>query len=573
MEQIRLFNDDCLIAIKELPDNSVDSIVTDPPYHLTSSKNSNKGFMGKEWDGGDIAFRTEIWEECLRVLKPGGHLLAFGGTRTYHRMAVAIEDAGFSIRDQIMYIYGSGFPKSYNIGKAIDKIQGNEREVVSEKKGIYKIDNANKLVYGKESRKQTDDGYKIETITKGKSEWEGWGTALKPAVEPLVLARKPFNGGVAENVLSWGTGGLNIDESRIPTDDNLNGGAYAKNPTKQKENAPSFYTSVTNKDFIQPEGRFPANVIFDEEAGKILDKQSGYSKSAVFDSEKYNSISGWKTANIYGGGKDLENISGFNDEGGASRFFYCAKASKKDRNEGLESYIELFTSTIKLLYYTEKNLWEKEDQKTNLVDMDTSLQKVIEEYGVQLKNDLKWNTGLYGNYIMEQLQKDMTSIIKMETNLTTILQTLNLLIEKNTKIYIQGLLGEMVKDIKFVKDVEQKNTVVNITLQKMDGYWQNVNLVELNKVWSIRKVEGKSTHPTIKPTKLMEYLIKLITPKGGVVLDPFMGSGSTGKAAIKNDFNFIGIEREKEYFDIAKARIEHAKGSGLFKPEINQDEL
>jgi DNA modification methylase len=377
MEQIRLFNDNCLIAIKELPDNSVDSIVTDPPYHLTSItkrfgkedsapakfgtdgafQRASKGFMGKEWDGGDISFRNEIWEECLRVLKPGGHLLSFGGSRTYHRMAVAIEDSGFEIRDQIMWIYGSGFPKSYNIGKAVDKIQGNDREVVGEKvRGDVekaKENGAGYLADPANRNNKKSFGYGTETITKGKSEFEGFGTALKPAHEPIVMARKPFKGSVAGNVLQFGTGGINIDESRI-----------LYNGLKPLGDEPELNT----------DGRFPANVIFDEEAGKILDAQSL----------------------------------------GASRFFYCGKASKNDRNEGLES---------------------------------------------------------------------------------------------------------------------------------------------------------KSTHPTVKPTKLMEYLIKLITPKGGVVLDPFMGSGSTGKAAIKNDFNFIGIEREKEYFDIAKARIEYAKGSGLFKPE------
>ena len=439
MEQIRLFNEDCLVSIKELPDNSVDSIVTDPPYGLS--------FMNKKWDY-DVP-STEIWEECLRVLRPGGHLLSFAGSRTYHRMAVRIEDAGFEIRDQIMWIYGQGFPKSYNIGKAIDKIQGNEREVVGEKP------QRGSLKEGVPFQKNTSK-HLVETITKGKSEWEGWGTNLKPAHEPLVLARKPFKGGVAENVLEWGTGGLNIDGSRIGNE--IMTQTHRIDFSKGvKKGSKSFYEdSWHNGEYIETEpqqGRFPANVIFDEEAGKILDEQSGVSKSAVFDSEKYNSISGWKTANIYGGGKDLENISGFNDKGGASRFFYCAKASKKDRNEGLDNF---------------------EDKASQM------------------------NSGGIGRKI--SVEK------RLETN------------------------------------DENAPTMKNI-------------------------------HPTVKPTRLMEYLIKLITPKGGVVMDPFMGSGSTGKAAIKNDFNFIGIERDKEYFDIAKARIEHAKGSGIFKPDINQNEL
>jgi site-specific DNA-methyltransferase (adenine-specific) len=422
MDQIRLFNEDCLVAIKELPENSVDSIVTDPPYGLS--------FMNKKWDY-DVP-STEIWEECLRVLKPGGHLLSFGGSRTYHRMAVRIEDAGFEIRDQIMWIYGSGFPKSYNIGKAIDKIQGNEREVVGE---------------------------------KVRGEFEGYGTALKPAHEPLVLARKPFKGGVADNVLEWGTGGLNIDESRVGegtgetktiTQKGAKFKTWSDDPLETRWHEQGFNKSEGNSYEVKDLGRFPANVIFDEAAGEILDSQSGYSKSNTKQGNIENKGSGVflkEDGTQATGHKHKVYPNTIQDEGGASRFFYCAKASKKDRNEGLDNF---------------------EDKASQM------------------------NSGGIGRKI--SVEK------RLETN------------------------------------DENAPTMKNV-------------------------------HPTVKPTKLMEYLIKLITPKGGIVLDPFMGSGSTGKAAIKNDFNFIGIEREKEYFDIAKARIEYVKGSGLFAPEINQDEL
>jgi site-specific DNA-methyltransferase (adenine-specific) len=206
-----LLHGDCLEKLKLLKENSIDSIVTDPPYGLS--------FMNKKWDY-DVP-STDIWIECLRVLKPGGHLLSFSGSRTYHRMAVRIEDAGFEIRDQIMWVYGSGFPKSHNIGKAVDKLQGNEREVVgtSDKKSFESWADFTEREFER----------KDNNITKGTSEWEGWGTALKPSHEPIVMARKPLSEKtVAENVLRWGTGGLNIDESRIGTDDNLNGGAYSK---------------------------------------------------------------------------------------------------------------------------------------------------------------------------------------------------------------------------------------------------------------------------------------------------------------------------------------------------------
>jgi DNA modification methylase len=342
---MKLIHGDCLEKLKDLEDNSIDSIVTDPPYGLS--------FMGKKWDY-DVP-SVDIWIECLRVLKSGGHLLAFAGSRTYHRMAVRIEDAGFEIRDQIMWIYGSGFPKSLNIGKAVDK-----------KLGTY----------------------------RGNSEWEGWGTALKPAHEPIVMARKAFKGTVVDNVLEWGTGGINIDDSRIEIDPNDKAQRYGNynvdtsiwGNSKDKKN---FHQYTQTLDIVK--GRFPANVIFDKEAGKILDEQSSE----------------------------------------ASRFFYCPKTSKKDRDEG-----------------------------------------------------------------MEHLQS---------------------------------------KSIKGRDEGQDKTSIA----------------------YKARPTERKNIHPTVKPTDLMLYLIRLVTPKGKTTLDPFMGSGSTGKAAVRGGFDFIGIEREEEYINIAQARIEY----------------
>ncbi|HHW90957.1 MAG TPA: site-specific DNA-methyltransferase, partial [Clostridiales bacterium] len=198
---------DCLEGMKLLDDNSVDSIVTDPPYEL--------GFMGKKWDSTGVAYNVELWKECLRVLKPGGHLLAFGGTRTYHRMTCAIEDAGFEIRDCIQWLYGSGFPKSHDISKAIDKKLGAERKVIARKKKLQSYGYEGNNVYGGD----VDRGG-IQEITAPATpeaqEWEGWGTHLKPANEPIVLARKPISEKtIADNVLKWGTGGINIDDCRI----------------------------------------------------------------------------------------------------------------------------------------------------------------------------------------------------------------------------------------------------------------------------------------------------------------------------------------------------------------------
>jgi site-specific DNA-methyltransferase (adenine-specific) len=297
-----VYHGNSLDVLSTLPSNSIDSIVTDPPYEL--------GFMGKSWDSSGIAYSVDLWSECLRVLKPGGHILAFGGSRTWHRLAVAIEDSGFEVRDTIAWIYSNGFPKSRNL----------------------------------------------------KDEWQGWGTALKPAIEPIVMARKPLVGTVVKNVELYGVGAINIDASRIQSEDapegrSRHGGGVVGAGTSYE---------LPDSESYMPAGRWPANITFDEGTAGLLEYQSE----------------------------------------GSSRFFYVSKASKSDRNEGL-------------------------------------------------------------------------------------------------------------------------GTLVN-------------------------------THPTVKPTDLMRYLINLVTPVGGVVLDPFTGSGSTGKAALLDGFQFIGIELTAEYLPIIKERLQHA---------------
>jgi site-specific DNA-methyltransferase (adenine-specific) len=416
---MRLELGDCLEVLKNIPDNSVDSIVTDPPYGLS--------FMNKKWDY-DVP-STEIWMECLRVLKPGGHLLSFSGSRTYHRMAVRIEDAGFEIRDQIMWVYGSGFPKSHNIGKAVDKLQGNEREVVGMKRsGIVE----GPFGSPDESKKHIED-------TRGNSEWEGWGTALKPAHEPIVMARKPLSEKtVAENVLRWGTGGLNIDDSRIGTEQikSVYGGfTLAKEDGRdiKKNNDWIDNSKVDNKFRTETtEGRWPANIIFDEEAGQVLDQQSGELSKQ---SKSLGNNSGWQDE--YVGGKINKPTPRklYGDKGGASRFFYCPKASKKDRDEGLDGF---------------------EDKLSEISQVNSD--KVLQPNGEYVEHN---------------------------------------------------------------------------------------------------PLPRKNNHPTVKPTALMEYLIKLVTPVNGTVMDCFLGSGSTGKAAIRGGFDFIGIEREEEYIKIAEARIKN----------------
>lgn len=477
-------------VLRSIPSDSVDSIVSDPPYEL--------GFMGKRWDSTGIAYDVTLWAECLRVLKPGGHLLAFGGSRTYHRLVVAIEDAGFEIRDCIMWLYGSGFPKSLAVDKAIDR-QRHDREQVYQVtawiramrdraglsngdidkafgfNGMAKHwtssasqpsvptldripvlldlfgltlddvpDDVRTLIWhangmagepGKawfqremitEKREDMFGEYEVEdvrrsgiankeknvrhTIGASKSveiketapatplaqQWQGWGTALKPAHEPIVVARKPLQGTVADNVTAWGVGALNIDGCRVGGDD----------------------------------GRWPANIILDEEAAQMLDEQSGVSKSGIRTPTGKSILdpnTGWNDNSM----TDI-TTRGFFDSGGASRFFYVAKASRIEREAGLE--------------------------------------------GMPM-------------------------------------------IRESDRVKDDGVGG--------------------------DNPRNRTNNPRINH------------HPTVKPIALMRYLVRMVTPRGGVVLDPFMGSGTTGCAAMLEGMRFIGIDITPEYVDIADRRIQH----------------
>lgn len=392
---VRIITGDCREVLRTLPEASVDAIVTDPPYHLTTGKKGGTGpasvnlespygrarigtgFMGMKWDGGDVAMRPETWAECLRVLKPGGYLLAFGGTRTYHRLACAIEDAGFEIRDQIGWAFGSGFPKSHN---------GN---------------------------------------------WGG--TALKPAWEPICMARKPLIGTVEANWREHGTGALNIDGCRIPVDD----ATYARNASgdrghaDNRERAMDFGMTAGKASAI---GRWPANLIHDgsDEVLAAFPREAG----AAAPVHKRN---GDKFRTAYGAFKGNVDEAGSTfhaDTGSAARFFYAAKASREDRNEGCEN---------------------------------------------MPKKPLNWSSG-----------------------------------------------------------------------EQSPGTFQSEGTDR----------SAHNAHPTVKPADLMRYLCRLVTPPGGTVLDPFMGSGSTGKAAVLEGFSFIGIELSPEYATIAEARIDHARRQG-----------
>lgn len=303
-----VYHGDCLEVLAELPDASVDAVVTDPPYEL--------GFMGKGWDASGIAYRVDLWAEALRVLKPGGHLLAFGGTRTWHRLACAIEDAGFEVRDSIAWMYGSGFPKSLDVSKAIDKAAGAEREVVG------KGHSGKTAIWAPGGMGDFD---LTAPATDAAREWSGWGTALKPAHEPIVVARKPLVGTVAANVLEHGTGALNIDACRIGTTVETwpASRSYQRSETGgrgQKEYQPTA---------AAPAGRWPANVVLDEDQAAELDRQSGVSRSTQGVTPALG-----RSGGILGAAKprpDAGQPMGYADHGGASRFFYVAKAPARER--------------------------------------------------------------------------------------------------------------------------------------------------------------------------------------------------------------------------------------------------
>lgn len=395
MSRYELHLGDCLEVMKGLPDNSVDSIVTDPPYGLS--------FMGKKWDY-DVPEQA-IWEQCLRVLKPGGHLLSFAGTRTQHRMAVRIEDAGFELRDMVTFLYDT----NETAKTLIESLTPEQLKLLD---ATFGRDSMLAWVYG--------SGFPKSHNLKG--DWEGWGTALKPALEPITVARKPFKGTVASNVLAHGTGALNIGGCRVGAETiTQHGRSDGENRSMSGRN----YAEEAGRSW---EGRWPANLIHDG-SDEVLDlfpeTKSGVMKAGT--RRAAQDEPGSVCYGTYGG--NAASADTYGDAGSAARFFYCAKASRKDRNEGLS------------------------------------------DPGPQFQHGT-----------------------------------------------------------------------------------------------TLRKVESASTtgnnHPTVKPTDLMAYLCRLVTPPGGVVLDPFMGSGSTGKAAMREGFCFIGIELDAGYLAIAEARIAHEAGKG-----------
>jgi site-specific DNA-methyltransferase (adenine-specific) len=379
--------------LREMPEASVDAVVTDPPYDF--------GFMGKAWDKTGVAFEPDTWREALRVLKPGGHLLAFGGTRTFHRMTCAIEDAGFEIRDCLSWLYGSGFPKSLDVSTAIDKRLGVERPVVAEEEQYgAKFKLTQQLIdNGGFNDPMRTTFTRTGPATPEAAHWTGWGTALKPGWEPIILARKPVAGAIAINVLAHGTGGLNINACRTGSD------------------------------------RWPANVALDDEAAAMLDRQTGNLTSGR--NAVRRQVGSFLEHGGLGKAGDVQTTYG--DFGGASRFFYVAKASRAERQAGCDA-----------------------------LPTRSGADAVGREPGTAGTRSPRAGAGRTAS-------------------------------------------------------------------------------------------ELRNHHPTVKPVALMRWLVRLVTPPGGTVLDPFMGSGTTGCACALEGFGFMGIEQETEYIEIARERIRHAE--------------
>lgn len=532
---MKLILGDCLEEMKKMPENSVDSIVTDPPYGLS--------FMGKKWDY-DVP-SEEIWRECLRVLKPGGHLLAFAGTRTQHRMAVRIEDAGFEIRDMIAWIYGSGFPKSLNIGKAVDKLQGNEREVVGTQMLGGNAAQTTKEKGGTYASNTNAVGVKpIEVkLTKGTSEWEGWGTALKPSLEPITVARKPLSEKtVAENVLTHGTGGINIDGCRIGTE-----------VLPEAKAGQSTIGTFERHDMVTPEriGRFPANLIHDgseEVVGLFPESKSGARKAGFSNKDKGYEASSYEMRVQWN--KDAPA-----EKGSAARFFYCASGETHDimstcKNTNARTVLNFFqTIPLTIGSIVAKSVTENlndnlaQNVKSAGIVCDSCTTAIAQSLAVMVTENMASQviqacTTNYGNSIPHQ---NLAEIVGRWESTDTIPTTASL-----SQLFGSVLLAT------------DENTSWEKQERGEDGFAQGKGTRFLYQAKASKKDRGDNNHPTVKPTDLMRYLCRLVTPKGGTVLDPFMGSGSTGKAAKLEGFKFIGIEREAEYVEIAKARIECA---------------
>lgn len=561
-----LLRGDCLVELARIPDESVDAVVTDPPYNLTARKkggtgtasinldspygrsrigtgNGGGGFMGKGWDdydafgtpeGGGFQHWCELWSrECLRILKPGGHLLAFGGSRTWHRLAAGIEDAGFEIRDSIAWLYGSGFPKSMDVSKAIDKAAGAVREVVGQAaNGASGLDKFN-LVQGKRSKDYSEGRATYDvtaSATDAAREWEGWGTALKPAFEPVVVARKPLGEKtVAANVLAHGTGALNIDATRIGEEVRVNA------PASSLGNGVNMEGGKAHGEYVQPSGRWPANVALDESQAAALDEQSGPVGSN-------STVPGAAGSGMFGhrtGGATHDTRA----SGGASRFFYVAKAPKSERP----------------VYWRPSCNCE-----TIKPCAEPSHQRATDES--RSTDDKSWSTSTSGKSRKGgKSHRATTSTTETATSSTTSGGTFNSSRSSSTSESIQAAKSGAANGGSPAESAANSSpSPSSIGTSRPKGGPSTVAAdPAILSEWSETSVcancgapSRRESHATVKPLSLMRWLCRLVTPPGGIVVDPFAGSGTTLEAAYLEGFESIGVEMTPEYWTLIAARIE-----------------
>jgi len=612
----KLYLGDCLEILKTIPENKIDTCITDPPYEL--------GFMNKDWDSAGISFQKETWEAVYRVLKPGALLLAFGGTRTWHRIAVAIEDAGFEIRDTICWLYGQGFPKSYNIGKGIDKKAGKEREVIGKytHPGLLDGTRSGRIwdtalerpidnnVYGKDERTLGDRHNITAPATPEAELWEGYGTALKPAVEFIIVAMKPIDGTFVNNALIHGVAGMWIDGGRIPTneikemDSEFNAGFWKSSGGKGKR--------WTGDGTNNPNGRWPANVILDETSAELLDQQTGIQKGGFV----RNRTDGARPFENDGKDTGYETVAEISEpDGGSSRFFKVVKNDFSMYNieiggescgntlenqkvvgilNGVMKEVERYIQNVEQFLIGKKKT--ENFQKDMKFIISTLIKQMIELkiYNAYLEENI--------DYYMEESEKIIRSLMELNTeNAKDVENIKNLIVFKNELIaLIKDIVnnanesifknGEQIIEsigINITENTEKENLINRFFYcAKASKKERNAGLDDLpdkqkyakdgssnsheiftsesanDEAWAKKNpnLPTKNTHATVKPLALMEYLCKLTrTPTGGIVLDPFMGSGTTGMACVNTDRDFIGIELVEEHYIIARKRIEYTQ--------------
>jgi len=589
---IRTIHGDCKTELKELADNSVDSIVTDPPYEL--------GFMGKKWDSTGIAYDVDMWKECLRVLKPGGHLLAFGGTRTYHRMTVAIEDAGFEIRDMIEWVYGAGFPKSLNIGKKVAQLQGNERESL----GIRDT-----KVGMTENTNFTTKNRFIEE-TKGTSEWEGWGTALKPSHESICVAHKALNNrsviyyimlcvikNITEILICQLPSNVQIVElsSKLsPVEQNEVSGIAVWNVVNNINTQESLSVLMDTLQLKETENLNLNTVLLCLNFLKEICEQM-----SIFTTEMETSlIIELKTLSLLLSADILVSI-------------IQVKEMSQDGKNANACFVENYLNVVSWKW----NTILTHSAQENVISMESNLnfvpnhepicmaRKPLAEKTVA-KNVLKWGTGGINidesrvNTITEKDKKGWRNENSKSKSCGWLFQGEDYPKQNELGRFPANLIHDNSEEVRECFP-ETKSTQRTATIGGTGGVGVSTNfqrgsetsnfsdsgnasryfksIIYQAKASKKDRNEGlekfeenatsgyssihlrKNHHPTVKPTKLMQYLCRLVTPSKGIVLDPFMGSGSTGKGAVLEGFDFIGIEREQKYIEIARARIQHAE--------------